>query len=186
MMKLLPSLPIFAAVAAPTALHATPITGQFSITGSSVTDSGTTLTFQPDSVAVGAASTLSGSFTSLLTANEAGTNTSPINYASYTPNSASIVLGTGASAVTFNLASITDVTSGLFDSFTGTGIISTGVAGFDPTEADLFFSTQGDGTVTFSATAVSEASPAVPEPSTLALFGTGILGIAGVARRRMA
>jgi PEP-CTERM motif len=186
MLKLFSSLAILAAIAAPTALHATPITGQFSITGSSVTDSGTTLTFQPDTVDVGAANTLTGSFPSLLTAGEVGSITSPINYMSYTPNSASIVIGTGSSALTFTIASLTDVSSGAFDNFTGTGVISTGIAGFDPTEADLLFTTQGNGTVTFSATAVAEApSPAVPEPSTLALLGTGFFGIAALAKRRL-
>lgn len=185
MQKLLSSLAILAALAVPTALHADPITGQFSITGSSVADDGTTLTFDPNSINVGAAGTLTGSFTSLLTAGETGTITSPIDYASYTPNSAAIVIGSGPTAVTFTLASLTEVDSGIFDTFTGTGLISTGVAGYDPTEANLYFSTQGDGIVTFSATAVTTPS-AVPEPSTLALLGTGFFGIAAFAKRRLA
>ncbi len=36
---------------------------------------------------------------------------------------------------------------------------------------------------TFTAAAAPNASP-VPEPSTLALFGTGVLGLAGAARRK--
>lgn len=184
MKKLLSSLVVLAALAIAPALHATPITGQFSVTGSSVQDTGTQLIFNPNTINVGASGTLSGDFLTLLTAGEAGVITSPINYASYVPGSASLVFGSGADLLTFRLDSISSSSSGNFGLFTGTGIITTAVAGFDPTLANIFFSTQANGTVTFSATAVSTPS-AVPEPSTLMLLGTGLIGAAGALKRRL-
>lgn len=185
MRKILSSLAVMAAlVAAPSLLHATPITGQFSITGASVTDNGSSLTFVPDSIAVGATNTITGSFNTLLTAGEAGTITQTINYNPYTAGSGIITLtNIDGTLVTYTLATLTETTSGGFGLFTGTGILSTNAAGYDNTEATLLFSTQGNGTVTFSAT--TNASP-VPEPSTLALLGTGLIGLAGVVKRRLA
>jgi hypothetical protein len=186
--KIFASLTVLAAlVAVPSALHATPITGQFSITGASVSDDGSTLTFDdPSTVTVGGSKTITGAFKDILSAGETGTITSSVSYKPYTPGSAVITLtNTDGTTLTFTLDSLTEEPDNNgFEDFMGTGILSTNAAGYDNTEGTLAFSTQGDGTVTFAATTV--ANSAVPEPSTLAFFGTGLVGLAGVIKRRLA
>jgi hypothetical protein len=182
-MRRLLSLVVCALLIVP-ALHATPITGQFSVTGSSVQDTGTQLIFVPNSINVGAAGTLTGSFPALLTPGETGTITTPINYAAYVPGSASLVFGSGSNLLTFTLNSIVNNSISNFGNFTGTGLITTAIAGYDPTMANILFSTQANGTVTFSATAMATPS-AVPEPSTLLLLSTGLIGAAGAIKRKL-
>ena len=182
--------------------HATPIVGYFSATG---TDNFTTSTVTFDSSLVAGA--INGTFATYLTDGNlitflpgalpyhSGFNTPP--NPPYTTGSAPLFSTTeNGVTFTFNLTDYTagygalpgcasgatclDVTGDGF--FTATGAI-TGTSG----PATFVFSSQYsslqplDSVTTFSASA---SAPAVPEPATLALVGSGLLGIVGVARRR--
>jgi hypothetical protein len=82
------------------------------------------------------------------------------------------------------------VAGGTCLNFTGIGTFTgTGAVDFDPTPASFNFTSQyapgssSPDITTFSVSASSAASP-VPEPASLALFGTGLLGVVGLARRK--
>jgi hypothetical protein len=181
MFKLFASLALVAALATPAALHASMMTGQFSIQGSVTTDATNhTLTFIPSTVETGF-DTQTGTFATLLSNNEPATGgTAVINYDPYTAGSAFIVIG----PLTGTIDSLTETTSVVNGhtvyAFSGMGTLE--AAGYDITPASFTFSTQDTGVVTFSATTIA-GSP-VPEPSTLALFGTGFFGLAGVVSRK--
>lgn len=68
---------------------------------------------------------------------------------------------------------------------TGTGTLT--LTGFDPTPGTWNLTTQGPtGTavVTFSVTSIAEGTPGVPEPATLAVLGSALLGMGAMYRRR--
>ena len=178
MNKFLSALALVAAFAAPVALHATPITGQFSAQGS-VVDNGSTLTFQIGTIFTGRGTQL-GTFALLVPDNTAITAGSQvINYSPYVASSEIFTVG----SLTTDLESLVYVDMGGIRGFSGNALFT--APGYDPTPGTFSFSTQGSGVVTFSATGFSTASP-VPEPSTLALLGTGVFGLAGAVRRKFA
>jgi len=90
-------------------------------------------------------------------------------------------------AVTFNLASISGTVSASFLNLTGTGtfVCTGGTAVCDPTPGSFIYTgqTANNTTFSFSASQAANAAP-IPEPGSMMLFGSGLLGLATAARRR--
>jgi hypothetical protein len=188
MHKALASLSLVAALTlAPTALHADSMTGQFSIEGTvtnMVTSSGPELVFDGPTLRTGTG-TQTGTFASLLSDNEtfSAGSASVVPYNPYTPGSAFFTIG-ALSVVVESLMEDTEIINGqTVLGFSGMAELS--AAGYTNTEANFTFSTQDSGPVTFSATAIADAPPTVPEPSSLALFGTGAFSLAGLLSRKL-
>ena len=70
--------------------------------------------------------------------------------------------------------------SSKFLNLSGTGVLSGN--GFDATEATWTFSAES--TTSYSMTATAAGIPAVPVPAAIWLFGSGLIGLIGVARRK--
>ncbi|GAC1358605.1 MAG: hypothetical protein NVSMB3_05690 [Acidobacteriaceae bacterium] len=180
MRKLLSALALVAAISAPVALHATPITGQFSIDGT-VTNSGSTLTFLPGTIKTGTGTQL-GTF-ALLVPDNTPVTMGPMSI-TYSPYVCCAVFTVGSLTTTLDTITATNTTIGGVPITIFGGIADFTAPGFDKTFGTFGFSTQGDGKVTFSATGT--ANSPVPEPSTLTLLGSGVLGLAGIVRKRFA
>lgn len=202
MLRPLALLALVAAFVAPSVAKADPITGTLAAFGTD-TFSSSTIQFFNGEVNGGPGAT-NGTFALYLT------DGTPINFLSgslpYTQGQNTVppaispvqLLTVSQNGETFafymtdyNAMYVTDVTGctpGTCLDVTGNGFFrGTGAVNYDDSPASFTFTSQlvnGQTSTTFSASASSTAS-VIPEPSSLALMGSGVLALAGMVRRRV-
>jgi hypothetical protein len=156
------------------AAFASPITGAIGIGGSDTWNT-TTINFSNPGVVTSAV----GDFSTIPLFSSA-TTIGSFDYALTGPESVTIFTTAvdGASLIVNQVTSSSDTGDTL--TIKGNGTLD--LDGYDPTVGTFIItSSNTQGAISFEATA--GASP-VPEPASLALFGTGLLGVVGIARRK--
>ena len=143
-------------------------------TGITISDSSSATSSQVVSTPTGTVTTAGTGTLSVFTAGSPVTVDSFNLGAGFTPGEPVFTATAGSVTATLTLQSLTStvtVTNGLIIS--AMGILTE--SGFAPQPGNVTVTTGSSGTIAFAAT---------PEPSSIALMGTGLLGLAGLIRRK--